>query len=344
MRAIVKRLAAPGVEYATAFDEPEAGPDRVVVKVAATSICGADRHLYLWDKMGQNLRPTLPLVMGHEVSGTIAAVGSGVNGWAVGDRVALESHLMCGECYMCRTGDAHLCERMRVLGITFDGAFAEYVSVPASICFRLPDGISFDAAALFEPAGVAMHAIQRAGALAGGTVLVSGCGPIGLYLIQLAFLTGAARIVAVETNPYRRAMAKEIGAIVADPGDTDIPAFCRSVAPRRGGIDVAFEASGSDKVLGSLFESVRRDGLVVTVGHPGAVSVEITSHINMKYVALKGVYGRRIWDTWEALLAFVDAGRIDLTGIVTHRLPIAEFDRSIELLSGDAGKILLYPS
>ena len=138
-------------------------------------------------------------------------------------------------------------------------------------------------------------------------------------------------------------MAKEIGAIVADPGDTDIPAFCRTVAPRRGGIDVAFEASGSDKVLGSLFESVRRDGLVVTVGHPGAVSVEITSHINMKYVALKGVYGRRIWDTWEALLAFVDAGRIDLTHIVTHRLPIAEFDRSIELLSGDAGKILLYP-
>jgi threonine 3-dehydrogenase len=344
MRAIVKRLAAPGVEYAATYDEPDADADRVVVKVATTSICGADRHLFLWDRMGQNLRPTLPLVMGHETAGTIAKVGSQVKGWEVGDRVALESHLMCGECYMCRTGDAHLCERMRVLGITFDGAFAEYVSVPPTICFRLPDGISFDAAALFEPAGVAMHAIQRAGALAGSTVLVTGCGPIGLYLIQLAILAGAARVVAVETNPYRRAMAKEVGAIDIDPGTVDVPAFCRSVAPRRGGMDVAFEASGSGSVLGPVFESVRRDGLVVTVGHPGAVPVEITAHINMKYVTLKGVYGRRIWDTWEALLAFVEAGRIDLSHIVTHRLPLTEFDHSIELLGGDAGKILLYPS
>jgi threonine 3-dehydrogenase len=109
-------------------------------------------------------------------------------------------------------------------------------------------------------------------------------------------------------------------------------------------MDVAFEASGSGSVLGPVFESVRRDGLVVTVGHPGAVPVEITAHINMKYVTLKGVYGRRIWDTWEALLAFVEAGRIDLSHIVTHRLPLTEFDHSIELLGGDAGKILLYPS
>jgi threonine 3-dehydrogenase len=344
MRAIVKRRAAPGVEFTTALREPEPGSDEVLIKVAVTSICGADRHLFLWDQMGQNLKPPLPLVMGHETAGTIVKVGARVTGWSVGDRVALESHLMCGDCYMCRIGDAHLCERMKILGITFDGAFAEFVKVPASICFRLPESLAFDAAALFEPAGVAMHAVQRAGSLAGDTVLVTGCGPIGLYIIELALLSGAAAVVAVDINPYRRSLARQAGATVVDPDEGDVIATCRRVGARRGGADVAIEASGSGTLLTSLFESVRRDGLVVTVGHPGVVPVDVTTHINMKYVTLRGVFGRRLWDTWEALLALVASGRLDPCHIVTHRLGLDEFDRTIELMSGDAGKILLYPS
>ncbi len=343
MKAIVKSQAACGVEYVTTLPEPEPGPTDVVVEVAAVSICGADRHLSLWDQMGQNLKPPLPLVMGHEVSGTIVRVGTGVTSWAVGDRVALESHLMCGDCYMCRTGNAHLCERMKILGITFDGAFAEYVRVPASICFRLPDNLAFDAGALFEPAGVAMHAIQRARPLVGSTVLVTGCGPIGLYIIRLALLSGAAAVVGVDTNPYRRNLARTSGATVVDPQQDDVVATCRAVGARRGGVDVAFEASGAGSVLGSLFDSVRRDGLVVTVGHPGVVPIDVTAQVNMKYVELRGVFGRRIWGTWEALLSMVASGRIDLCEIVTHRLALHEFDRGIELLAGDSGKVLLYP-
>jgi threonine 3-dehydrogenase len=344
MRAIVKRVAAPGVEYVADADKREVGPGDVIVKVAATSICGADRHLFQWDQMGQGLRPTLPLIMGHETAGVIAGVGSSVSGWAAGDRVALESHLVCGECYMCRTGGAHLCERMRILGITWDGAFAEFVTVPSSACFRLPETVPFDAGALFEPAGVAMHAIQRAESVSGRTVLVSGCGPIGLYLIQLALFGGATAVVAMEVNPYRRNLAKELGAVAVDPSEVDVATVCRKIAARQGGVDVAFEASGSAEALTLLFQSVRRDGLVITVGHPGLVPIDVTAHINMKYVTLKGVFGRRIWDTWEALLSVVESGQLDLCRIVTHRLSLAEFNSSIQLMGGEAGKILLYPT
>jgi threonine 3-dehydrogenase len=343
MRAIVKRRPEPGMDYAADLPEPVAGEDEVLIAVAATSICGVDRHVHEWDAAGQAFVPNLPVVPGHETAGTVRAVGSAVAGIAVGARVALESHLVCHRCFQCRTGAAHLCVDQRILGLSWDGAFAELVRVPASACFPLPDEVGFDSAALFEPAGVAVHATQRADDLAGACVLVSGAGPIGLFVIQLAQLFGARCVLASEVNPYRRALAERLGARTIDPTVEDLGAACRRAAPGRDGVDVAFEASGAAAALPAVLAAVRTGGELITVGHPGIVPVDVSKHINVRYVTWKGVFGRRIWDTWELLAGLVGSGRLDLEWIVTHHVGLDEFDRAIELLGSDAGKILVVP-
>jgi threonine 3-dehydrogenase len=259
-----------------------------------------------------------------------------------GDRVALESHVVCGECVECRTGSAHLCTRQTILGLSRDGAFAQYVAVPATACFPLPDTVSFEHAALFEPAGVAVHALQRADSLMGKNVLVSGCGPIGLFLIELAVLAGASQVIGVEINAGRRAIAEKRGAIVLDPTSVDVVDEVRRLTWRRQGVDVAFEASGNARALVSALESVRVAGEVVTVGHPGDVTLDVSRLINIRYVTLRGVFGRRLWDTWETLSALVASGRLELGGFISDSIPLRELPQAITGI-GDAGKVLVMP-
>jgi threonine 3-dehydrogenase len=343
MRAIVKEQAAPGVVYRDDVDEPEPGPEEVLVEVAATSICGVDVHVHRWDAAGQAFVPNVPLIPGHETAGTIVATGAAVEGLEPGTRVALESHLVCNTCFQCRTGAAHLCTDQRILGLSWDGAFAQRVRVPHWACFRLADGVSLESAALFEPAGVAVHATQRAPSLAGASVLVSGAGPIGLFVIQLAQLFGARTIIASEVNPYRRNLAEQLGARAVDPLSEDVVAACRRAAPGRDGVDVVFEASGYPAAFPAALQSVRTGGDMITIGHPGEVPIDVSRHVNIRYVTLRGVFGRRLWDTWELLGGLVASGRLDLDWIITHRMGLDEFDRAIELLSADAGKILVFP-
>lgn len=316
----------------------------MLIEVAAAAICGTDAHLYEWTKSARDFNPRLPLVMGHECAGTIAAMGEGVQGLKVGDRVSVETHLFCGRCYQCRVGNAHNCLNMEVLGLTWDGVFAEYQRVPAHVCFPLPESVPLEIGALFEPAGVSVHALQRAGNVAGNSALVCGAGPIGLVVIQLLVLYGATRVVALDLNPFRRKLAERLGAIALDPRDTDVVEFCRQEFCWTGGVDVAFETSGSAAVHKMLFEALRREGRLVTVGHPGKeVSIDIAADINKKGITLSGIFGRRVWDTWETLLALVESGRLDLSWIITHRLPFEEFEKGIDLLSQDAAKVILHP-
>jgi len=340
----MKMAPGPGAQVVTNAPEPELKDDEVLIKVGAAMICGTDAHLYEWSKSAQDFNPRLPLIMGHECAGTIEAMGASVKGLALGDRVSVETHLFCGHCYPCRTGNAHNCVNMGLLGLTWDGVFAEYTKVPATACFPLPESIPMDIGAMFEPAGVSVHALQRAGNVASNSVLVCGAGPVGLVVIQLAMLYGASRVVALEVNPHRLKMAEKLGAIALDPREANVPEFCRKNFPRAGGVDVAFETSGASTMLPTLLESVRREGRVVTVGHPGqAVPVDIASYINKKGITLKGVFGRRVWDTWETLLALVETKRLDLSWLITHRLPLDQFTTGIELLKKDAAKVLLHP-
>lgn len=343
MQGIVKAEAKQGIELQRNLPEPTLEKDEVLVEVAATSICGTDLELYEWSESAQGFNPTLPFVMGHECAGTVVAVGPGVDGIAVGDRVATESHIFCGRCYMCRTGNAHNCEHLKILGITWDGAFAEFVKLPASVCFRLPESVPLEIGALFEPAGVAVHAVQRAQSVAGRNVLVCGCGPIGLTVIQLAMLFGASRVFAIEPNPFRRDLAASLGASTVDPTTQSLSENEEYVDSERG-IEVGFETSGAEGVLPGLLDVMDRESRVVTVGHPGRpVPMDVATHINKKGVVLAGIFGRRIWDTWEMLLQLIVSERLDLSWLITHRLGLAEFEDGIRLLGEDSGKIIIYP-
>lgn len=342
MQAIVKSRPCAGLDFVLDAPVPTVGDGDVLMKVAATSLCGVDRHVFDWDAAGQAFVPQLPRIPGHETSGTVVETGAGVTSLRAGDRVALESHVVCGECVECRTGSAHLCTRQTILGLSRDGAFAQYVAVPATACFPLPDTVSFEHAALFEPAGVAVHALQRADSLTGKNVLVSGCGPIGLFLIELAVLAGASQVIGVEINAGRRAIAEKRGAIALDPTSVDVADEVRRLTWRRQGVDVAFEASGNARALVSALESVRVAGEVVTVGHPGDVTLDVSRLINIRYVTLRGVFGRRLWDTWETLSALVASGRLELGGFISDSIPLRELPQAITGI-GDAGKVLVMP-
>lgn len=344
MRAVRKPTAAPGVEYRTDLPDPVAGPGTVLLQVEAASLCGTDRELAEWTPAAQAFALAPPVVLGHEGCGTVLEVGAGVTGLEVGDRVSLESHIVCGRCFPCRTGGAHTCERTRILGMHIDGVFAERVAVPAELCVALPPGVGVQTAALLEAAGVGMHAVQRGGSdVAGGNVLVSGAGPVGLVAAEIARVLGAANVVVVEPNPYRRRQAQDRGAVVLTPGD-DVAGTCRELAGDRGGFDVAVEASGASGVLGPLFEALRREATLVTVGHPSRpAEIDIAAQVNKKGITLRGVFGRRLWDSWEQLLLLVGSGRLELDWLVTHRLPLERATEAIGLLTGDAGKVLLVP-
>jgi threonine 3-dehydrogenase len=342
MRAVLKAAPEPGALFTTEYPEPEPGPGEVKIRVEAVSICGTDREMHDWTPAAVAFKTKTPVVLGHEASGTITALGADVEGFAIGDRVALESHLPCGECAACLSGSAHVCGRTEILAMHFDGAFAEYAVVPARICFALPAGMSAETGALLEPAGVAWHAIQRADGLAGVTsVLVSGCGPIGLLIVQFARELGIADVLAVEPNAFRRAWAEKLGAIVFADSAAAL-AYAREHLTG-GGVDAAFEASGVGTAYEHLFEAVRLDGTVVTIGHPGhPQSIDIAAHINKRGITLRGVFGRRIWDTWEGLAKLLDGG-VDLDWIISHRLPLERFDEAIALLGAEANKVLILP-
>jgi len=345
MRAIVKTKPSAGVEFVEHYPEPDIDVDQVLVEVGATSICGTDAHLYAWDASAQAFDPQLPFVMGHECAGTVVRIGANVRSLAAGDRVAAESHIFCGACYMCRIGNAHNCYNLKLLGVTRPGAFANYVALPASVCFPLPPTLPFDIGALFEPSGNAVHAVQRAGNLDGCSVLITGAGPIGLVLIQLAFAMGASSVVALEPNPFRRGLAAKYGARALDPAKADLDAIVRADYARHGGFDVGFEVSAAPGTHEQILRAVRREAIVVCIGLPNrAISLDISEFIAKKMIVLKGVFGRRIWETWEILLALVEAKRLDLAGMITHHLSIREFEHGIALLKGDSAKVIISPN
>lgn len=344
MRAVLKTSAERGATYEPDATEPWAGEHEVVVEIAAASLCGTDRECYAWSPAAQAFNLSIPTVLGHEGAGTVVDVGAGVTALQAGDRVALESHVICGRCFPCRTGSAHACEQTRILGMHIDGVFAERVAVPQDICVPLPDAVSLETGALLESAGVAVHAIQRAGyEVAGRGVVVSGGGPVGLVAAHLSRLMGAAYVVVVEPNPFRRALAEGLGLTAMEPDETLLDTV-RGLSGRRGGADVAFECSGAAVALPPLFDAVRTDGTIVTVGHPSRpVPIDIAAHINKKGITLRGIFGRRLWETWEQTLLLVGSGRLELDWLISHRLPLSQIDDAIELLNGDACKVLLVP-
>jgi threonine 3-dehydrogenase len=345
MRAVVKAAPGRGCQFVVDRQEPGLRAGQVRVEVAAASVCGSDAAFYESGFAGADIGMTFPRTMGHEVGGIVVEVGPDAAGLSLGMPVALETHLHCAQCFNCLAGDAHNCLRMELLGVTVDGAFAERLVVPARSCFILPDGIDPGVAALLESAGSAMHGVLRSGVnLAGASVLVSGAGPVGVVAAQIADALGARQVVMIEPNGYRRGMAEKYGALAIGPGVEPLE-VADATTRARGGFDLALECSGARPALVTALEAVRREATVVCVGLlKEELSLDVTTTLITRGVTLRGSWGRSIWDTWHRLAALVVAGKVDLEGLITHRLPLSRLPHALDLIRGDAGKVLLDPA
>jgi threonine 3-dehydrogenase len=340
MHALVKTTAAPGMEMRE-VPVPEIGATDVLIAVETASVCGTDLHIYHWDEWAQaRIKP--PYIPGHEFSGTVVAIGERVQGISVGDFVSAEMHVACGHCLQCRSGQAHVCQFVKILGVDADGAFADYVRIPASNVWKLDPSIPRDFGSLFDPFGNAVHTVLS-GPIAGQTVAVMGCGPIGLFSIAVARACGAAKIFAIEPNAARRELARTMGAnVLLDPRDASLEAEVKA-ATGGNGVDVLLEMSGHPAAIQQGFRLLRMGGRASLLGIPAKpVELDLANAVIFKGAQVHGINGRKMYETWFQAEALIRDRGVDLTPVITHRLPLAQFDEAMKLLeSGEASKILL---
>jgi threonine 3-dehydrogenase len=343
MKALRKMQPARGLQMDTVA-VPAIGPTDVLVRVKAASICGTDLHIYGWDHWSQGrIKP--PLTLGHEFCGTVERVGDEVRAVKPGDFVSAEMHVNCGHCRQCRLGQSHICQNLRIIGIDQDGAFADFVRIPATNIWKLDASIPEHYGAILDPLGNAVHTVL-AGAIAGQTVLVTGCGPIGLMSIAVAKACGSSTVFATETNEARRAMAKKMGAdVVINPAAED--AVKKILAETGGtGVDVLLEMSGNPAAIEQGFKSLRAGGRASLLGIPTEnVPLDLVNDVIFKGATVQGIYGRRMYETWVQMTALLKAGRLSLEPLFGQREPLDKFENAFALLQrGLAGKILLYPN
>lgn len=343
MQAVCKTSLGPGAVEVRALPVPQPGYGEVRIRVAAGGVCGTDMHIYRGvPELARLLNP--PVVLGHEISGVIDAVGQGVTRVAVGERVSLESHIPCGACYPCRMGRTHICRHTGYPGVTRDGGFAEYVVVPERIVWVHPPTIDLQIAALFEPFGIAVHACLEGCGIAGMNVLVTGCGPIGLMSIAVARAYGAHTIVATDVNPVRLALATQMGATrIVDVRHEDPVSVVHDLT-RGNGVDVALEFAGQASALAQAVEALTPGGELRLVGAAeGPLQVEVTRWI-LKGLRVQAIHGRKLFSSWEHAGRLVYEGRVDLRPLVSHRLPLTRALEAFALIEGgEAVKVLLLP-
>jgi threonine 3-dehydrogenase len=341
MTAVVKSESRAGVKVCE-VPIPAIGPADVLVKVKVASICGTDLHIYNWDPWAQG-RITPPLIPGHEFCGHVAAIGPDVTSVKEGDFVSAEMHVACGKCMQCRTGQGHICQFVKILGVDRHGAFASYVAIPESNIWKLDPSIPHEYASLLDPLGNAVHA-ALSGDLAAKTVAITGCGPIGLFAVAVARACGAAQVFAIEVNEYRRNIARQMKAdLVLDPGTQDVRRIVRDYTGGYG-VDVLLEMAGHRDAVKLGFDILRTGGRVSLLGIPSRpMELDLAQDIIFKGATVLGINGRRMFETWYQMSALLKAGKLDLHPVITNRLPLSEFNQGMELLnSGKASKILLY--
>jgi len=343
MMAVMKPQAKPGVEIRDVAI-PQIGLTDVLVKVKVASICGTDLHIYNWDRWAQGrIRP--PLIPGHEFCGEVVGYGNEVTSVKEGDFVSAEMHVACGKCLQCRTGEAHICQFVKIIGVDADGAFAEYVRIPESNIWKLDPAIPQEYASILDPLGNAVHTVL-AGEIASKTVAVTGCGPIGLFSIAVARAVGASTVFAIEVNQYRRRIAQQMKAdFVLDPSNDDVT---KIVMEQTGGlgVDVVLEMAGHPTAIRTAFEVVRRGGRISLLGLTSKpISLNFSEDIIFKGITIQGINGRRMYQTWYQMTALLKSGKLDLHPVITDRMSMADFSKGMErLTSGEASKILLYPN
>ncbi|MBV8205170.1 MAG: L-threonine 3-dehydrogenase [Acidobacteria bacterium] len=343
MLAVVKATPAAGAEVREVA-VPGFGATDVLVRVKVASVCGTDLHIYKWDQWAQG-RIHPPLIPGHEFCGHVAAVGREVTTVKEGDFVSAEMHVACGKCFQCRTGEQHICQNVRIIGVDADGAFAEYVVIPESNIWKLDSSIPEEYASILDPLGNAVHTVL-AGEIAGRTIAVTGCGPIGLFSIAVARACGATKVFAIEVNQHRRKIAEQMKAdFVLDPAQQDVFSI---VMDHTGGagVDVVAEMAGKTEAIRLGFRILRRGGRMSMLGIPSRpVELNLADDIIFKGAVVQGINGRLMYKTWYQMTSLVAAGKLDLHPVITDRMPMKSFSQGMKRLqSGEASKILLYPN
>jgi threonine 3-dehydrogenase len=342
MRALLKAQPGTGLELRN-VPEPSCGPDDVVIRVGHAGVCGTDLHIWEWDAWAsQRLKP--PVVIGHEFAGRIVEMGPMARAdglLAVGDAVTAEGHVVCGHCLPCRTGDSHVCRRTRIIGVDRDGAFAEYIAMPASNVMKL-DGIPTEVGAIMDPIGNAVHTVFEA-SLPGSMVLVVGCGPIGCFAVGVARAAGAALVLASDLNDRRLAIARTMGAHhTLNPSREDVVARVKELTGGEGA-DLVCEMSGHPSGHRQALLAARPGGRVNLLGTPSQTTeVDFARDVIFKGLTLYGVTGRRLYGTWQTMFRLLRAGSFDPGPVITHRFRLEQIAEAIQVIKdGEAGKVIL---
>ena len=342
MRALCKTRPEAGAELVDT-PIPQVGPDDVLVKVRATTICGTDLHIYNWDAWAES-RIKTPLVFGHECSGEIVEVGKNVREVKTGDYVSLETHITSEASYQTRICQAHVDPGVKILGVDRPGCYAEYVSVPARVAWKNPVSMAPEIASIQEPFGNAVYTVLS-GPVATKTVLVTGCGPIGLWAVGIAKAAGAKAVYATDINPKRLKLAETMGASIAiNSMETDPVALIMSETDGIG-VDVLCEMSGNGRAIKQGFQALRNGGRVSMLGIPSKpVEFDLANDIVFKGATVYGISGRLIWETWYQTQALITTGMVDPEPVITHRLKLEEFELAFTLMNnGDAAKVAMFP-
>jgi threonine 3-dehydrogenase len=338
MKSLVKAKSERGL-WRENTPRPAFGPNDVLIKVRKAAICGTDLHIYNWDKWAARTIP-VPMVVGHEYLGVIEAVGRDVTALKVGQRVSGEGHIVCGFCRNCRAGRAHLCRNTLGVGVNRPGAFADYIAIPASNAYLIPDSVPDEIAAILDPLGNAVHTALSFD-LVGEDVLITGAGPIGLMAIAICRHVGARNIVVTDVNDYRLALAKTMGATRAVRADRQTLKEVMSEIDMHEGFDVGLEMSGNPKALRDMIGAMNNGGKVALLGILADEAAIDWNEVIFKGLTLKGIYGREMYETWYKMLAMLQSG-LDVSPVITHRLPMAEFETGFAALNaGQACKVVL---
>lgn len=337
MKALVKTTAGPGFTLKD-VPVPTIRDDEVLIHVRRAGVCGTDVHIYEWDDWAKN-RCKPPFTVGHEFSGDVVEVGKLVTDVKVGDRVTAEGHIVCNTCLLCRTGNAHVCPNTKIIGVDRDGCFAEYIAMPASNVWPLDDNVSYDIGGIHDPMGNAFHTALTAD-IPGSTVLITGCGPIGIFAVGICKVAGASRVIASDVNPKRLELAKKMGAHDAVHPQDAAAAVKRATDGL--GVDVVLEMSGVPAAVHQAFELVRLGGRVQMLGIPAKkIDIDFATEIIFKGITLYGVVGRKMYETWIQMTRYLRSGEFDPSPVITHRFPMEDFDAAIATIkSGDAGKVV----
>ncbi len=338
MKSLSKLKAEKGI-WMSDTAQPETGHNDIKIKIKKTAICGTDVHIYNWDEWAQKTIP-VPMVVGHEYVGEIVEVGMDVRGFSIGDRVSGEGHITCGHCRNCRGGKVHLCRNTTGVGVDREGAFAEYLVIPAYNAFKIPDDISDDLASIFDPFGNAVHTALSFD-LVGEDVLITGAGPIGIMAVAIAKHVGARHVVITDLNEYRLDLARKMGATRAvNAAKENLQDVMKDLGMTEG-FDVGMEMSGVPVAFRDMLSTMNNGGKIAMLGIPPSDMAVDWNQVIFKGLTIKGIYGREMFETWYKMASLIQSG-LDLNPVITHHYSIDDFQAGFDMMcSGQSGKVIL---